>query len=54
MCVFVTSLKGTRGIDVGILRTLDLHDEIGTKGNNKHAKREAKSRSKHKYYWIHK
>ena len=33
---------------------LDLHDEIGTKGDKKHAKREAKARLKHKYYWIHK
>ena len=35
-------------------RLLYLRDEIGTKGNKKHAKREAKSRLKHKYYWIHK
>ena len=35
-------------------RLLDLCDEIGTKGNKKHAKREAKARLKHKYYWIHK
>ena len=33
---------------------LDLRDEIGTKGDKKHAKREAKARLKHKYYWIHK
>ena len=33
---------------------LDLCDEIGTKGDKKHAKREAKARLKHKYYWIHK
>ena len=33
---------------------LDLRDEIGTKGDEKHAKREAKARLKHKYYWIHK
>ena len=26
---------------------LDLHDEIGAKGDKKHAKREAKSRLKH-------
>ena len=31
----------------------DLRDEIGTKGDKKHAKREAKARLKHKYYWIH-
>ena len=35
-------------------RLLDLRDEIGTKGNKKHAKREAKARLKKKYYWIHK
>ena len=33
---------------------LDLCDEIGTKGDKKHAKREAKARLRHKYYWIHK
>ena len=33
---------------------LDLCDEIGTKGDKKHAKREAKARLKHKYYWVHK
>ena len=35
-------------------RLLDLRDEIGTKGDKKHAKREAKAHLKHKYYWIHK
>ena len=35
-------------------RLLDLRDEIGTKGDKKHAKREAKSRLTHKYDWIHK
>ena len=29
-------------------RLLDLHDEIGTKSDKKHAKREAKARLKHK------
>ena len=33
---------------------LDLCDEIGTKGDKKHAKREAKARLKYKYCWIHK
>ena len=33
---------------------LDLHNEIGTKGDKCHAKREAKSCLKHKYYWVHK
>ena len=35
-------------------RLLDLCDEIDTKGDKKHEKREAKARLKHKYYWIHK
>ena len=35
-------------------RLLDLRDEIGTKGNNKHTQSEAKARLKHKYYWVHK
>ena len=35
-------------------RLLYLRDEIGTKGDKKHTKREAKARLKHKYYWIHK
>ena len=38
----------------GCKRLLDLRDEIGTKGDKKHAKREAKARLKHKYYWINK
>ena len=33
---------------------MDLRDEIGTNGDKKQAKREAKARLKHKYYWIHK
>ena len=33
---------------------LDLRDEICTKGDKKHAKREAKARLKHKYYWVYK
>ena len=35
-------------------RLLNSCDEIGTKGDKKHAKCEAKSRLKHKYYWVHK
>ena len=35
-------------------RLLDICDGIGTKGDKKHAKREAKARLKHKYYWVHK
>ena len=33
---------------------LYLRDEIGTKGDNKHSKREAKSQLNQKYYWMHK
>ena len=32
---------------------MDICDEIGTKGDKKHAKLEAKARLKHKYYWVH-
>ena len=35
-------------------RLLNLRDEIDTKGDKKHAKREAKAHLKHKYYWVHK
>ena len=35
-------------------RLLDLCDEIGTKGDKKHAKRKAKSCLNHKHYWLHK
>ena len=28
-------------------------DKLGTKGNKKHAKGEAKAHLKHKYYWVH-
>ena len=35
-------------------RLLDLRDEIGTKGNKKHEKREAKARLNHRYSSIHK
>ena len=33
---------------------LNICDEIGTKGEKKHAKREAKERLKNKQYWVHK
>ena len=33
---------------------LDHCDELGTKGDKKHAKREAKARLNQKCYWIHK
>ena len=37
----------------GCKQLLDLRDEIGTKGDKKHAKHEAKSRLK-KNCWVHK
>ena len=35
-------------------RLLVIRGEVGTKGDQKHAKREAKSRLNQKYYWVHK
>ena len=35
-------------------RLMYLCDEIGTNGDKKHAKCEAKARLKHKYYCVHK
>ena len=46
--------KGEIGFSKECKRLLDLRDEIGTKGDKKHAKREVKARLKHKYYLIHK
>ena len=33
---------------------LDISDDIGTKGDKKYSKREAKAHLKNKYYWLHK
>ena len=41
-------------VDGECKRLMDLHDEIGTKGDKKRAKKEAKAHLKHKYYWLHK
>ena len=46
--------KGEVSFSEECKRLLDLRDEIGTKGDKKHAKCEAKARLKHKYYWVHK
>ena len=46
--------KGELSFAKEFKRLLDLSDEIGTKGNKKHATREAIAHLKHKYYWIHK
>ena len=35
-------------------RLLGIPDEIGTKGDNKHAKRKANASLNHKCYWVHK
>ena len=54
MRVEVMTEKGEVSFAEECKRLLYLRDKIGTKGDKKHAKREAKSRLKHKYYWIHK
>ena len=46
--------KGDVRFDKECRRLLDLCDEIGTKGDKKHAKSESKSRWKNRYYWVHK
>ena len=46
--------KGEGSFSKECKRLLDLRDEIGTKGDKKHANREAKSYLNNKYYWIHK
>ena len=54
MCVYAMTKKGEVRFSEYCKRLPDLCDEIGTKVYNKHAKREAKSKLKHKYYWVHK
>ena len=54
MRVDATTKKGEVSFAKECERLLDLCDEMGTKGNKKHAKREAKSRLKHEYYWVNK
>ena len=46
--------KGEVSFSEECKRLLDICDEIGTKGDKNRAKREAKARLKHKYYWVHK
>ena len=48
MRVEAVSEKGEVSFAEECKRLLDLCDEIGNKGNKKHAKREAKARLKHK------
>ena len=54
MIVETKTEKGEVSFSEDCNRLLDLRDEIGTKGDKKHAKREAKARLNHKYYWVHK
>ena len=54
MCVEAMTEKGEVIFSEECKRLLDLCDEIGTKGDKQHAKREAKARLEHKYYWVHK
>ena len=55
-CMHVDAMneKGEDSYAKECKRLLDLHDEIGTKGDKKHEKREAKVHLNHKYYWVHK
>ena len=54
MRVDVMTDKGEVSFAEECKHLLDLCDEICTKGDKKHAKREAKARLKHKYYWVNK
>ena len=54
MRVEATTEKGEVSFAEECKRLLDLCDEIGTKGNKKHEKSDAKEHLKQKYYWIHK
>ena len=54
MCVEAMAQKGEVSFSEECKRLLDLRDKIGTKGDKKHAKREAKAQLKYKYYCIHK
>ena len=49
MCVESMTEKGEVSFAEECKRLLDHCDEIGTKGDKKHAKREAKARLNHKY-----
>ena len=54
MRVDAMTKKGELRFSKECKRLLDVRDKIGTKGDKKHAKREAKELLKHKYYWVHK
>ena len=53
MCVDVMNKKGKVSFAEEYKRSLDIHDEICTKGDKKHAKHKSKSRLKQTYYWVH-
>ena len=54
MRVDAMTKKGEVSFSESCKHLLDLHEEISTKGDKKHAKRKAKARLNHKYYWVHK
>ena len=54
MCVDAITDKGEIIFSEECKRLLDICDEVGTKGDKKHAKREAKAHLNHKYYWVNK
>ena len=54
MRVDAMTKKGEVSFSKEYKRLLDLHDEIGTKGDKKNAKCEAKPCLNYKYYWVHK
>ena len=54
MRVVAMTKKGWLSFSKECKGLLDLRGEIGTKGDKKQEKREAKARLNHKYYWVHK
>ena len=53
-CVDAMTKKGWVSFSGEYKRILDLTDAIGTKGDKKPAKHDAKARLKQKQYWLHK
>ena len=54
MCVDAMTEKGEVSFAKEFKRLPYVCDEISTKGDVKHVKREAKARLNQKYYWLHK
>ena len=52
--IYAMAEKGEVSFAEECKHLLDICDKIGTKGDKKHVKREAKVFLKHKYYWVHK